>query len=120
MPFDPEIPQAAPEPQIPPFDVALKELVKALGAAPAAQALVEGGANPREAVQAVEQVGAAPRRVSAPAHTLGGQRMAGSRAMTPQEQTMLERPGLKLRTKSPARGNTTLFTTTVGKRPAPR
>jgi len=27
MPFDPEVPQVAPEPQIPPFDVALKELV---------------------------------------------------------------------------------------------
>ena len=42
MPFDPEVPQVAPEPQIPPFDVALKELVEALGAAPAAQVLVEG------------------------------------------------------------------------------
>ena len=96
MPFDPEVPQAAPEPQIPPFDVALKELVKALGAAPAAQALVEGGASPREAVQAVEQVGVAPRRVSAPTHTLGGQRMPGSRAMTVQEQTMLERPWVQM------------------------
>ena len=55
MPFDPEIPQQAPEPQIPPFDVALKELVEALGAAPAAQALVEGGASPREAAGVVLQ-----------------------------------------------------------------
>ena len=96
MPFDPEIPQQAPEPQIPPFDVALKELIEALGEAPAAQALVESGASPREAVQAVEQVAAAPRRVSAPTHTLGGQRMPGSRAMTVQEQTMLERPWVQM------------------------
>ena len=56
MPFDPELPQTAPEPQIPPFDAALKELVKALGVAPTAQALVEGGASPREAAHAVERV----------------------------------------------------------------
>jgi hypothetical protein len=52
MPFD--IPHSDPAPPVQPFDVALKELVEALGAAPAAQALVEGGASPREAVQAVE------------------------------------------------------------------
>jgi len=94
MPFD--IPQNDPAPPVQPFDVALKELVEALGEAPAAQALVEGGASPREAVQAVEQAAAAPRRVSAPTHTLSGQRMPGSRAMTVQEQTMLERPWVQM------------------------
>ena len=96
MPFDPEIPQQAPEPQVPPFDVALKELIEALGEAPAAQALVESGASPREAVQAVKAVAPEPRRVSSPTQTLGGQRMPGSRAMTIQEQTMLERPWVQM------------------------
>ena len=41
MPFD--IPQNDSAPPVQPFDVALKELVEALGEAPAAQALVEGG-----------------------------------------------------------------------------
>ena len=66
MPFD--IPQGDTAPPVEPFDVALKKLIEALGEAPAAQALVEGGATPREAVQAVEQAAATPRRVSAPTH----------------------------------------------------
>ena len=43
----------------------LRELIEALGEAPAAQALVESGASPREAVHAVERV-ATPRRAPAP------------------------------------------------------
>ena len=89
MPFDPEIPQVGPEPQhdpmtAEPFDVALKKLIEALGEAPAAQALVESGASPREAVQAVQAVAPAAttqdvlsemrarrgRQIGPPAHVL--------------------------------------------------
>ena len=46
----------------------LKELIEALGEAPAAQALVESGASPREAVHAVEQVATSRAPMQMPAY----------------------------------------------------
>ncbi len=46
--------------------------------------------------RALNNAGAAPKRVSSPTQTLGGQRMPGSRAMTVQEQTMLEQPWVQM------------------------
>jgi hypothetical protein len=46
--------------------------------------------------RALNNAGAAPKRVSVPTRTLGGQRMRGARHMTAQEQTMQERPWVQM------------------------
>jgi hypothetical protein len=64
------------------FEVALRALLEDI--------------EPQQTREAMNNAGAAPKRVSSPVRTLGGQRMAGSRPMTPQEQTMLEEPWVQM------------------------
>ena len=68
-----------------------------------------------EQERALNNAGAAPKRVPVPAaNTIGGKRMPAARYMTPQEQTMLERPWVQMGRDAGAMASSAIDTAGLG------